>query len=663
MARRLFPRLTGAINDALNNIADAYTNLLGNLAEAFANAVQNLAEALRPGTNPPPVAADDVAAVSEDDFRFQKFDVLSNDTGNDIKVISAQTSDLGTSGNARFNAETGELTLDAPYNLFQHLDEGETALVDVTYVIEDANGRTDTGMLQVTIIGENDDPTFHALNATFLEDDPEKSADLLEDYEDKEGHEGTVVLKEITSDYDISGLEVSLDGSVLTIDNPDYFDSLLEGERAVVTVNYDVISKGHIQNIEGRIVVEGQLEAADLSVTVPNFVIDEGTTPEIDFGGLIFGMDSDGLNRADGYELWVVGGDDAYLFWRAANMSPNFVTVSDGAITPTWPFDFENPQDLNGDNVYELEIALADYSEDSSVRSFSPPVKVSVTVADTDYSAPPEMQFQSIGPFLEEGGELRYDLNEMLINREEGIEFSVEVFLSDDYLLGTYPPSSIPRDLVFDVEGSELVVNLDQFSDLEDYQYSGIRLSVTAEGPDGETDKADLEFAVIGDSQPGVPAPPGITVDNPEIAVVENTTHIEGFGIHLQYGGLTDPQYFYFVDPFPELTIVGGADAHLFREPNISSTVGETGDVIFRINPDFENPRDANGDNIYEVEVAATDGVLTSDPILLRIEITDDADEPDPADYWMQDAFPGFTGFLPQSASAPLVVIDETPAI
>ena len=49
-------------------------------------------------------------------------------------------------------------------------------------------------------------------------------------------------------------------------------------------------------------------------------------------------------------------------------------------------------------------------------------------------------------------------------------------------------------------------------------------------------------------------------------------------------------------------SITGGVDAALF------SINGTTGDLVFNAAPDFENPTDANTDNVYQVDVTANDG-------------------------------------------------------
>ncbi|MCK8524451.1 cadherin repeat domain-containing protein, partial [Aquimarina sp. D1M17] len=64
-------------------------------------------------------------------------------------------------------------------------------------------------------------------------------------------------------------------------------------------------------------------------------------------------------------------------------------------------------------------------------------------------------------------------------------------------------------------------------------------------------------------------------------------------------------------------TISGGADQAQFTGINAA-----TGEVTLAAQ-DFENPIDANGDNVYEVEVTITDADGNTDTALVSITITD----------------------------------------
>ena len=44
--------------------------------------------------------------------------------------------------------------------------------------------------------------------------------------------------------------------------------------------------------------------------------------------------------------------------------------------------------------------------------------------------------------------------------------------------------------------------------------------------------------------------------------------------------------------------------------------------LTFMENPDFEDPMDANGNNVYEVTVVVTDSGRLTDTLAVRVEVT-----------------------------------------
>lgn len=165
-------------------------------------------------------------------------------------------------------------------------------------------------------------------------------------------------------------------------------------------------------------------------------------------------------------------------------------------------------------------------------------------------------------------------------------------------------------------------------------QYGG-DLVVSAQIFDGSGNKVSSEFPV--------PTPTGGSRFLPDIAQLENgnlliawtsvggdgsgyAVHGQIFGLNLAPiissggGGVTAsisiPENLVAVmnvtaidaySPSPlRFGLAGGVDVGLFTIDAI------TGAIAFAVAPDFETPRDANGDNVYEVIVAVTDGELSS---------------------------------------------------
>ena len=79
---------------------------------------------------------------------------------------------------------------------------------------------------------------------------------------------------------------------------------------------------------------------------------------------------------------------------------------------------------------------------------------------------------------------------------------------------------------------------------------------------------------------------------------------------------------------------LSGTDAALFT---IGSTTGE---VRFRVAPDFEDPDDADGDNVYDINVTASDGTNRTDK---NVAITVTDEENDPVNLSRLDGTNGFT--------------------
>ncbi|MGV6858949.1 MAG: tandem-95 repeat protein, partial [bacterium] len=93
-------------------------------------------------------------------------------------------------------------------------------------------------------------------------------------------------------------------------------------------------------------------------------------------------------------------------------------------------------------------------------------------------------------------------------------------------------------------------------------------------------------------------------IDNLAPSIAENTTSLTITA--------TDPEG----DAITGYSISGGADAALF---NLD---GATGVLTFNTAPDYESPADANGDNVYEVEITTTDGLGATLAQLVSISVT-----------------------------------------
>ncbi len=106
----------------------------------------------------------------------------------------------------------------------------------------------------------------------------------------------------------------------------------------------------------------------------------------------------------------------------------------------------------------------------------------------------------------------------------------------------------------------------------------------------------------------------GAAVGMTSVTVVENSTDLDTTTPANVTYTATDPE-----EDRVNLSLMG-ADGGLFRLSN-------AGVLSFRTAPDFENPTDANRDNVYEVTVRASDGTLDTDR-MVRVTVTDANEAP-----------------------------------
>ena len=107
--------------------------------------------------NEGPVATDDTGTTSE--TGSVTVDVLADDTDVDDGDSLSLSGVSVASGSGTASVVGGQVQYD-PGSAYDHLAVGETATVEIDYVVEDAGGLTDTGRLTVTVTGSNDGPVL-----------------------------------------------------------------------------------------------------------------------------------------------------------------------------------------------------------------------------------------------------------------------------------------------------------------------------------------------------------------------------------------------------------------------------------------------------------------------------------------------------------------------
>lgn len=242
--------------------------------------------------------------------------------------------------------------------------------------------------------------------------------------------------------------------------------------------------------------------------------------------------------------------------------------------------DYEAPADFNGDNVYDVTIVA--------------------TGSDGTSSVPVQVQLLNVSQTPTDLG----------LSENRVIEGNLPVgVLSATAEEGEVPLFTVTGGVdqaAFSVSGSSLVFkSAPDHSNPSDSDGDNIyHVELTASSGDFDSEPKMFSITVYAEDNEA-PEPPGISNNS----VPENSQTV---------GTLMSS------DPNGEAvsySIQGGADAALFVILN-----GDT--LAFVTPPDFENPTDQNGDNIYEVSLVASDRLKTSEEGMLQIAVSDVIDEP-----------------------------------
>ncbi|MCK6690476.1 MAG: hypothetical protein L6Q97_00065 [Thermoanaerobaculia bacterium] len=126
--------------------------------------------------------------------------------------------------------------------------------------------------------------------------------------------------------------------------------------------------------------------------------------------------------------------------------------------------------------------------------------------------------------------------------------------------------------------------------------------------PAARRDTAQALFSIVADNRPAITSPPAVNFTENACSLLydaQATDPNESEG-----NGLT-------------FSLAGGADETRFAVNPVNGRLS-----WFNFSPDFENPADANADNIYEVNIRVTNSLNLTDEIMLAITVKDQVTEP-----------------------------------
>ena len=507
-----------------------------------------------PQPNNAPVFSSGTTATVSENVSGGVYTATATDADNDTLSYSIVG---GTDQNAfSINSSTGVVTFntspdfenpgdansDNVYEVTIRVSDG-TATADqtVTITVEDVDEAPAITSAATASVAENTSGTVYTATAT-----------------DAEGDAVT---------FSLSGTDAALftidatTGEVAFITPPDFENPADSGGDNVydITVNASDGNSSSSQNVVITVTDVGES-------TAPVFTsASEFDVPEFELAGnwgiRLAATDADG----DALTFSIVGGADAASFL----LTGADIELLDGT-------NFEDPWDANGDNVYEVTVAVTDGTN---------VVEQDIRLTITDVNEGPEVVFSS--PYsVSENTTSVFDFNP---TDDEGDSITATISGTDAAL--------------FEIDATTFELRFISAPDFEnpgdadgDNQYD-----IIIEFSDGTTTEGRTQTVYVTNVNEFSPVFSSSTSAN----VAENTTGVAYTAVASD--GDNDTLTY---------SIVGGSDAADF------TINASTGEVSFVSAPDFENPADANTDNVYNLVIRASDGSQTTD-LNLNLTVTD----------------------------------------
>ena len=257
-------------------------------------------------------------------------------------------------------------------------------------------------------------------------------------------------------------------------------------------------------------------------------------------------------------------GDDLSYSLSGTDAARFTIDPATGAVRFIAAPDFENPGDDDDDNVYDITVTASD--DDSSTNH-----DVTITVTNENDN----------DPLFNSGNSAGVAENQ---NVDSVVYTAMATDADGDTLSYSLSGTDAARFMIDPTTGAVRFIASPDFENPDDVGGNNVYdITVTASDDDDSSTDHDVAITVtnINDNTPSFTSPDSVDVaENETLAYTVVATDADGDD--LSYS-------------------LSGTDAALFT---IDSN---TGAVSFMEAPDFENPEDAGGDNVYDITVTASD--------------------------------------------------------
>ncbi|WP_183030036.1 cadherin domain-containing protein [Altericroceibacterium spongiae] len=519
---------------------------------------QDVTITITDANDPPVISSDAVVTLREGDTVVTT--VAAADPDDDAASLVYGIASGYDGALFTIDAGTGELSLITPPDFENPSDADGDNIYEVMVTVTDGSNIVEQ-LIEVTVSNENEVPVISSDSSITIAEN-EKIAAVVE----ASDPDGDALVYGIAGGDDASLFAIDADTGELTfITAPDFeAPGDADGDNIyVLTVSVFDGSETVIQDVTITVTDANDppLITSEADISLNENITSVSTVAASD-------IDDDVSTLV--YAL--AGGDDVSLFTiDAATGELSFITAP----------DFENPTDANGDNVYQLIVSVSDGLNTTEQE---------VTVTITDANDAPVITSDA-DVTLAEDEAASFD---MVADDDDGDTLSYAIIAGDDAALFTIDA----------VTGEVSFITAPDFEAPADSDGDNV-YEIIVEVDDGVASVQQAVTITVTDANeaPVITSDAAITLAEAETEVVQVTSEDADTDDTLTYA------------------IAGGADSALFVID------AQTGELSFISVPDFENPSDADTDNVYEVTVSVSDGTDITEQNV-TVTITDSNDPP-----------------------------------
>ena len=520
------------------------------------------------------------SAVDAAENQTSVLDVQSTDPDGETEGGGGLTYSLtGGADQAKFSIDSnsGVLTFKTAPDFENPADAGGDNGYEVQVTVTDAGPLTGVQDITVTVTNVNEAPSITSSAAVNAVKNQTSAIDVQSTDPDGETEGGGGLTYSLTGGADQTKFSIDSNTGVLTFKTaPDFNNPTDAGGDNVYDVQVTVTDAGSLTGVQDiAVTVVNSNDAPSItSASAANVV--ENQTSVLD----VQSTDPDGETEGGGGLVYsLTGGADQALF---------LIDSNSGVLTFKAAPNFEDPADAGGNNGYEVQVTVTDAGSLAGLQNVAvtvtnvneSPSLTSPATANAAENQTSVVDVQSTDPEgeTEAGGGLTYSLT-------GGADLAL---FSIDSNSGVLTFKSAP--------------NFENAADAGGNNVYDVQVTVTDSG--SLTGLQDIAVSVTNvNESPSISSAAAVNAAENQTSVIDvQATDLDGETE--AGGGLT-------------YSLSGGADRALF------TIHGNSGVLTFKAPPDFENPADADGNNVYVVQVTVTDGGSLTGLQDIAVTVTD----------------------------------------